>query len=86
MTATQSTSQTAGYKNMRDREAAHYIADMILELRNIAKAEGLSGLQGFLELTYYEAFAAANKTVVPEEEYERLESMAADARRAATSV
>jgi len=66
----------------RGREAARYISEMLLELRNIAKAEALDSLQGLLELTYYEAFSAANRVIVPPEELQRLEDIAADAKRA----
>lgn len=63
-------------------EAAQYIADMLLELRNIAKAAGLRSLQGLLELGYYEAFSVAHRAPVPEGEADRLEQMGADARKA----
>lgn len=67
----------------RDREAARYVSEMLLELRNIAKAEGLVSLQGLLELTYYEAYSAANRVIVPPGELQRLEDIAVDAKRAA---
>jgi hypothetical protein len=53
-------------------EVAQYAADMTLELRNLAKAAGLKTLQGLLEVTYYEAFAAAHPAKVPDGELERL--------------
>jgi hypothetical protein len=67
----------------RDRQAAQYISEMILELRNIAKAEHLANLQGLLELTYYEAYSAANRVDIPPDEIQKLQDMAKDARRAA---
>lgn len=64
------------------KETAQYIADMLLELRNMAKTAGLKNLQGFLEVSYYEAFSSANRMPIPEGEIERLERMAADAKKA----
>jgi hypothetical protein len=66
---------------LRDRELASYIADMVLELRNLAKGGEMSTLQGLLEITYYEAYAVAHKVDVPEGEEERLYDLGADARR-----
>ncbi len=54
------------------QEIAQYTADMSLELRNLAKSAGLKTLQGLLEVTYYEAFAAAHPAIPPEGEAERL--------------
>jgi hypothetical protein len=56
----------------RQREAAQYIGDMILELRNMAKANRLFQVLVPLEYAYYEAFAVANKVEPPPEEVERL--------------
>jgi hypothetical protein len=64
------------------KQTAQYIADMLLELRNMAKSAGLKDLQGFLELSYYEAFSGANRPSVPNGEVERLERMSADVRKA----
>jgi hypothetical protein len=64
------------------QQTAQYIADMLLELRNMAKSAGLKDLQGFLELSYYEAFSSANRLPIPSGEVERLEQMSADARKA----
>jgi hypothetical protein len=63
-------------------EAALYITEMLLELRNMAKAARLKQLLGLLELAYYEAFNSANRQAIPEGEVERLEQMGEDARRA----
>lgn len=63
-------------------ETAQYIADMLLELRNLAKAADLKPLQGLLELGYYEAYATAHRAPIPEGEGERLEKMGEDARKA----
>ena len=54
------------------RQAAQYIADMSLELRNLAKANKLVTLQGLLEVAFYEAFGAAVQKEIPEGEAERL--------------
>ena len=64
------------------RDAALYIAEMILELRNVAKAARLKSVQGYLELTYYEAYSEANKVAVPPGEEEHLQTIGEDARRA----
>lgn len=56
-------------------EVAQYTADMAMELRNLAKAAGLKTLQGLLEVTYYEAFAAAHPAIPPEGEAEKLAEM-----------
>ncbi len=57
------------------QEVAHYLADMTLELRNMAKSAGLKTLQGLLEISYYEAFSNANPVVMPEGEAEKLAEM-----------
>jgi hypothetical protein len=64
-----------------NRDTATYIADMILELRNLAKGAKMSTLQGLLEISYYEAYSEANGIVIPDGEAERLEEMGAHARR-----
>ncbi len=58
------------------REAAQYISDMSLELRNLAKANHLLTLQGLLEVAYYEAFSAATKREIPPGEIEHLKELA----------
>ena len=64
------------------KEAAQYITEMLLELRNMAKAARLKQLLGLLELAYYEAFNSAHRQPIPEGEVERLEQMGEDARKA----
>jgi hypothetical protein len=64
------------------RETCVYIADMLLELRNLAKSTGQKTLQGLLEISYYEAYSAANKTPIPEGEVEFIQQLGADVRRA----
>ena len=64
------------------RDSALYIAEMILELRNVAEAARLKSVQGYLELTYYEAYSEANRVAMPAGELEHLHSMGEDARRA----
>jgi hypothetical protein len=66
---------------LHERELATYIADMVLELRNLAKGSNMSTLQGLLEITYYEAYGVAHRVEVPEGEEERLHEIGADARR-----
>lgn len=85
MIATEKSRMFDGPSISRHREAARYVSEMLLELRNIAKAEGLATLQGLLELTYYEAFSVATRVDLPPGEIQRLEEMSADARRAAAT-
>jgi hypothetical protein len=63
-------------------DTANYIADMILELRNLAKAQQMTTLQGLLEIAYYEAYGTANQVHIPEEEFALVYSLGEDARRA----
>jgi hypothetical protein len=62
-------------KTPDERETAQYIADMVLELRNMAKTLEMKTLQGLLEVSFYEAFSVANKTVIPEGEIEHLREL-----------
>lgn len=62
-------------KKLDRKETAQYIADMVLELRNLAKAVEIKPLQDLLELCFYEAFATANKVIIPEGEIERLQEL-----------
>ena len=64
-------------------ESAQFIADMILELRNLAKASEFTTLQGLLEISYYEAFTAANRIRIPKDEDAFLHELGSDARKAA---
>lgn len=64
-----------GLENRTQRETAQYIADISLELRNLAKHNKLQTLQGLLEVTFYEAFSAANKIEIPENEIEHLKTL-----------
>jgi hypothetical protein len=68
--------------NMTERHMANYIADMILQMRNLAKGAHMTTLQGLLEISYYEAYSAANKISVPVGELQHLQDIGADARRA----
>jgi hypothetical protein len=63
-------------------QTAQYIADMVLELRNLAKAADLRQLQEALELACYAAFHASHRSLVPEGETERVIALGADARKA----
>lgn len=66
-------------KEVRERELAQYMADMLLEMRNLAKGAGFTTLLSLLEISYCEAFAIANKVEVPEGELQRLREMSARA-------
>lgn len=68
------------------RQAAQYIAEMILELRNIAKSANFKALQGLLEVSYYEAFSAAHPPAIPPGEEDYLEDLGGDARQAQAQV
>jgi hypothetical protein len=57
------------------RETAQYIADLSLEMRNLAKSCDMPTLQGLLEVAYYEAFTMATEIQVPAGESERLRQL-----------
>ena len=63
----------------RPLELAEYIADMLLELRSMARAAGLNTLSGLLEITFCEAYAIANKVEIPPGEVEKLKRLASAA-------
>lgn len=81
MTSSHSPSQAQSTLHSNPRDAAKYIADMVMELRNLAKAEKLHALREYLEVAYYEAFMQAHKTEVPPGEQEYLDQLAEDVRR-----
>lgn len=56
----------------RQQSVAQYVADMILELRNMAKSAKLPDVMVPLEFAYYEAYSAANRVQVPPDEIERI--------------
>ena len=60
----------------RQRETAEYLADMVLELRNLARSVQLYTVMVPLEYAYYEAFGVANKVEVPPAEVERIKTLA----------
>ncbi len=59
----------------KDIETANYIADMLLELRKMAKTAQLSTLMVLLEVSFYEAFSLANRIEIPPEEIVKLYEM-----------
>ena len=59
----------------REQETAQYIADMLIELRNMAKSAALTTLFGLLELSFCEAFSIANKVKIPDGEIEKLKQL-----------
>ena len=69
-------------KDAQQLELAQYIADMLLELRNMAKASDLKTLLGLLEISYCEAFSIANKVELPPGEIEKLRRLAQESRGA----
>ena len=67
---------TSNHKTTPDtRETAQYIADMVLELRNMAKSTEMKTLQGLLEVSFYEAFSVADKVLIPDGEIEHLREL-----------
>lgn len=56
-------------------ETAQYIADMVLELRNMAVSSEHKILKGLLEATFYEASSAANRVEIPPDQLERLREL-----------
>jgi hypothetical protein len=65
----------SGLPTPQQRDTAQYVADMILELRNMAKAVKLHTIAAPLEYAYYEAFSVANAVAVPVAEIERLKQL-----------
>jgi hypothetical protein len=63
-------------KDAQQLELAQYIADMLLELRKMARAAGLKTLLGLLEISFCEAFSIANKVEIPPGEIEKLRRLA----------
>ena len=66
-------------KDAQDQELAQYIADMLLELRKMAKAADMNTLLGLLEISFCEAFSIANKVEIPPGEIEKLRRLAREA-------
>ena len=62
--------QTSLAKQQHD--IANYVAGMILELRDIAKAANLDALMVPLEKAYYAAFSAENPLHAPPSEVKRI--------------
>lgn len=58
--------------SIKARETAQYIADMVLELRNLSKDFNMKALQGLLEVAFYEASSEANRVEISPEEIEHL--------------
>ena len=52
-------------------ECAHYIADLSLELRNLARRNGLKFLAQLLEMAFQEAFLIAHRTPPTEADLQR---------------
>ena len=63
-------------KDTQEREMAQYIADMLLEMRNMARSAGFPMLLGLLELSFCEAFSIANRVEIPVGEIEKLKRLA----------
>lgn len=59
------------------KDVANYVAEMILELRNISKSAKLYKVMVPLEFAYYEAFNAANQVDISAAELERIRELTA---------
>jgi hypothetical protein len=68
---------------LTQKEVAQYVADLMLELRQLSKSVNLVTLQSLIDLVFYEAFATANPIAIPEEELRRLREMEEEGRKAA---
>ena len=60
---------------MNQREVSEYIAEMTLELSRMAQAAKLPMVVVPLEFAYYEAYAAAHRVEIPEDERLYLEKL-----------
>jgi hypothetical protein len=69
-----------GQSRERQRDTAEYISEMILELRNLARANQLYTVMVPLEYAYYEAFTVANRVEVPPGEIERIKELSRASR------
>lgn len=67
-------------KDPQDQELAQYIADMLIEMRNMAKTAGFKTLWGLLEISFCEAFSIANKVAIPPGEIEKLNRLAREGK------
>lgn len=67
--------ETVASLSSRQRDAAEYISEMILELRNLARVHQLYTVMVPLEYAYYEAFSAANRVEIPDGEIERIKEL-----------
>ena len=56
------TFQARSLADTEARECAHYIADLSLELRNLARRNSLKFLAQLLEMAFQEAFLIAHRT------------------------
>jgi hypothetical protein len=73
---------TNSINGIQQREMAEYIADMLLQMRNMARSAGLKTLLGLLELSFCEAFSIANKVEIPPGEIEKLKRLTGTAGEA----
>jgi hypothetical protein len=70
------TNSTSNLKTKIDpRQTAQYIADMVMELRNMAKSCDHITLQGLLEVCFYEAFSVANQVEIPAADQDHLREL-----------
>jgi hypothetical protein len=68
-----------------ERQTAEYVAEMILELRNLSKGKNMEDLRALLEISYYEAYGVAHAVDVPEGEQQHLDQIGDHARRFAAA-
>jgi hypothetical protein len=58
--------------NAKKREMAQYMADMLLEMRNMSRTAGFPTLTSLFELAFCEAYSIANHVEPPEGELEKI--------------
>ncbi len=73
-------------RDLTEKEVAQYTADIMMELRQLAKSVRLETLQTLIELVYYEAYATANPLAIPEDELKRVRELEAIGARASLNI
>jgi hypothetical protein len=63
------------HRELSAKEVAQYSADILLELRQLARNSKLETLQSLIEICYYEAFSVVNQPSISAEEMSRLDAL-----------
>jgi hypothetical protein len=77
----QSRASEAESNAAKGKEIARYVAEMVLELRNLARSAKLDRLMVPLESAFYEASAIADAVSIPAAELDRLRELRKAAER-----